>query len=598
MQRGLVYSREFLRNFCIIAHIDHGKSTLADRFLELAGYKISGAQFLDKLEVERKRGITVKAQSVSMDYQYQGQDYLLNLIDTPGHVDFSYEVSRSLRACQAAILLVDGTKGIQAQTYSTFFSALDANLMIIPAVNKIDDPAAQIQDVANQMRRQFDVEEISFISAKTGVGVQELLERVIKQVPAPTGNNRAELKAFLFDSWYTEHLGVICMVKIIDGVLRKGDLITSMASGQIYTVVDLGLSRLKLESMPELSPGQVGYVTLGMRKCSEARIGDTFCRLGDTKVTALPGFKESKPMVYAGVFPVDSDELANLQKAIDKYLLQDRSITVIRDSSEALGSGFRCGFLGMLHMDIFRQRLIQEYGIEILLTAPSVPYRIELTDDSVLELDTPSLMPDPYKIKRYLEPICDLTIVAPTDYVSYILNFCMSSRGVQREVITAEMGRSVLRFEIPMSELILDFYDKLKSMTKGHGTMDYEFKCYQESDLGLLTVMLNKAKVDPLTMLIHKSKGYPVGKSLAEKLKELLPSQQFEVAIQVAFNNRIIARSTIKSIRKDVTAKCYGGDQSRKRKLLERQKEGKKKMRMIGSVRVNPDTFTKVLKIK
>jgi elongation factor 4 len=588
---------ERIRSFCIVAHIDHGKSTLADRLLEKAGFKVDKAQMLDTLQVERERGITVRAQTVSMNYTYNGTDYLINLIDTPGHVDFSYEVSRSLRACKGAILLVDATSGIQAQTFSTFYSALEADLTIIPAVNKVDHPAAIPSVVSEQIETHFDLQDAYRVSARTGLNVEKLLEAVILKVPPEENNTHLPFRGFLFDSWFDKHRGVICIVKVVDGEIRKGDLIKSVATEKQYSIVELGELRINLKPTEMLTTGQVGYFVLNMRQTSEALIGDTFCKVENMTAVQFPGFKQPKPMVYAGVFPTDPDDYIDLQRSLDKYLLEDRSIFVTKDTSSALGSGFRIGFLGLLHMDIFRERLEQEYNQDIIITAPSVPYKVELKDDTQVIVNNANELPDLYQVKEYFEPRVNVTIILPNEYMGQTINYCMSLRGVQKSMTVIDEARTMLIFDMPLSELIVGFFDTMKSMTKGMATVDYEYRAYEPAMLGVMTVLLNGTKVDALSMIVHKSQAYDRGRSLVKKLKEHLPNQLFEVAIQAAYNNKVVARETMKALRKNVTAKCYGGDISRKRKLLEKQKEGKKKMRMFGNVQVDSNTFQQVLKI-
>lgn len=588
---------QYIRSFCIVAHIDHGKSTLADRLLEKTGFKVDKAQMLDTLQVERERGITVRAQTVSMNYTYKGTEYLLNLIDTPGHVDFSYEVSRSLRACKGAILLVDATSGLQAQTFSTFYSALEANLTIIPAVNKVDHPAAIPDVVSDQITTHFDLDDVHQISAKTGLNVEKLLEDVILKVPHDDTNVNAPFRGFLFDSWFDKHRGVICIVKIVEGEIRKGELIKSLATGKDYSIVDLGELRISLLSTDVLTTGQVGYFVLNMRQTSEALIGDTFCKVENTTAVPFEGFTQPKPMVYAGVFPLDPDDYLDLLRSLDKYLLEDRSVFVAKDTSSALGSGFRIGFLGLLHMDIFRERLEQEYNQDILITAPSVPYKVILKDDSEIIINNANDLPDIHKVKEYLEPRVNVTIILPNEYMGHTINYCMALRGIQKSMTIIDQSRTMLMFDMPLSELIVGFFDAMKSMTKGMATVDYEYRSYEPATLGVMTVLLNGTQVDAFSMIVHKSQAHDRGRSLARKLKDHLPNQLFEVAIQAAYNNKVVARETIKALRKNVIAKCYGGDISRKRKLLDKQKEGKKKMRLFGNVQVDSNTFQQVLKI-
>ena len=589
------YFSSYIRNFCIVAHIDHGKSTLADRFLELTGTKLTGSQVLDKLEVEKTRGITVKAQTVTMEYTLGNCQYQLNLIDTPGHVDFSYEVSRSLRAAEGAILLVDATAGVQAQTYSTFFQALDANLEIIPAVNKIDHPSAITEVVADQIYSQFDLEDPFKVSAANGKGVQELLEAVIARVPPPKGNPDSPLRAFLFDSWYHPHKGVVCLFKIVDGSISKANKVKSLNTQKVYEIKELGLNRLDFQETQELQTGQVGYIILNMQEVSEAMIGDTFCMAEEQALEPFPGFQEPKCMVFAGVFPEDPGDYDVMQKALAKYNLEDRSLIVQKDISAALGNGFRCGFLGLLHMEIFKDRLNSEHQISVITTSPSVPYKVELKSGELRIVDNANDLPDKFHIRTYYEPIVETTIIVPLEYMGEVLNFCLSRRAFQKEISSIDSKTTLMSFEIPLSEIITDFFDALKSFTKGMATLDYEHRGYNEADLGKMTVLLNGESVDALNTIVHRSDAYNKGRAICQKLKELLPRQQFELAIQASFNGKVIARQTIKAYRKDVTAKLYGGDQTRKDKLLKKQKAGKKRMRNLGNIEVESSTFAKLL---
>ena len=584
-----------IRNFCIVAHIDHGKSTLADRLLELTHTvaKVKHAQLLDTLQIEQERGITIRAQTVTM--KHQGK--LLNLIDTPGHADFGYEVSRSLRACQGCILLIDATKGVQAQTFSNFYQAFEAGLTIIPALNKVDHPAAELQVVSDQVKAHFDMTIKHRISALKGLGVAELLEDVIATVPPPDGDPESEFRGFLFDSWYHSSRGVICLMSVKDGVVHKGDFLKSLGTGLTYTVQELGFPGVELKPQQRISAGQVGYFLLSMKKTSEALIGDTFVIAGSKVTAAFPGFKPPKCMVFAGVYPEEPERFADLQIALDRYLLQDRSVVITKHNSEALGSGFRCGFLGLLHMDIFRQRLDMEYQQPVIITAPTVTYEIQLKTGEILTVENANLLPDRFQIKSYREPVVEATIVTPSEYTGDIINFCLSCRGSQADHTILDTARSLLKFRLPLAEIITGFFDTLKSITRGMATLDYELLGYFDGDIGLYTILLNGKLVDALSCLVHRERAMLKGKKMVEQLKEILPQQLFEVAIQATFQGKIIARSTMKAMRKDVTAKCYGGDQSRKRKLLERQKEGKKRMREIGKVRIDAETFHQLLRV-
>jgi elongation factor 4 len=596
MLRRLFSSRDYIRNFCIVAHIDHGKSTLADRFLEITGTKINKSQVLDKLAVERERGITVHAQSVTMNYAYNNKNYTLNLIDTPGHVDFSYEVSRSLRACQGAILLVDATAGIQAQTYSTFFQSKQAGLAILPAINKIDHPSAVPDLVIQQLETHFSLTEPFKVSAKSGEGCELLLQHIIKSIPPPPGDDLGAFRGFLFDSWYDKHKGVICLIEVVDGKVSKGDKIMSFHTKKIYEVIEIGFNRLELDYQSSLSGGQVGFMVLGMKETSEAQIGDTYHHVDVPPISEFPGFQQPKCMVFAGVYPEDAEEYEEMELAIKKYQLEDRSLVTQKDVSAALGNGFRCGFLGMLHLDIFQERLESEHNIGVIITAPSVPYKLELRDGETYIVENPNEIPDKQKIKRYFEPMCNVTIFFPTEHYGDILKFCMSRRGIQQDITVLDDKSTIMKFQMPLSEIITDFYSTLKSMTRGMATLDFEHAEYVESRLGIMHVLLSGERIDALTCMLPQARAYERGKIVTQKLKEILPGQLFEVAIQATFNGKVVARETIKAYRKDVTAKLYGGDQTRKDKLLEKQKKGKKRMKMIGKVHIDTNTFRKLIR--
>ncbi|MCB9493639.1 MAG: elongation factor 4 [Epsilonproteobacteria bacterium] len=594
------FTPDRIRNFSIIAHIDHGKSTLADRLLEMAQtitsrHKIE--QVLDKLQVERERGITVKAQTASLFYEYKGQVYLLNLIDTPGHVDFSYEVSRSLYACQGALLLVDAAQGVQAQTVANFYLAFEQELEIIPVINKIDMQNADPERVEHELERSFDMSqgEALRISAKTGLNVESIFESVIERVPAPVGNAAQPLKALLFDSWYDEYRGVVCLMKIVDGAVKKGDMVESAHTGQEYEVLDIGLMYPDVYQTGALYTGQVGYVITGMKTVKDARVGDTFYHVRKP-VKPLPGFKPAKSMVFAGIYPVESSEFEHLRDAIEKLTLNDPSIHVEKESSTALGLGFRCGFLGLLHMDVFKQRLEQEYDADIIATTPTVLYRVKMTDGKEIVIENPSKFPDQVKIDHVLEPMVSAMIVTPKEYLGNIIKICQDRRGEQTEMTYMDEERIILRYKIPMSEIITDFYDKLKSMSAGYASFDYEEAPYQVSDLVKMNILLNGKPVDALSLIVHKTRVQTVGRALTEKLRKVIPRQMFEVAIQAAVGARIIARESVSALRKNVTAKCYGGDITRKRKLLEKQKEGKKKLKQVGNVELPQEAFLSILK--
>ncbi|MGC2310723.1 MAG: translation elongation factor 4 [Candidatus Babeliaceae bacterium] len=594
------FTPDKIRNFSVIAHIDHGKSTLCDRLLEVTGTlstRVKNEQFLDKLQVEKERGITVKAQSASMFYEYKGQTYLLNLIDTPGHVDFSYEVSRSLYACQGALLLVDASQGVQAQTMANFYLAFEQELMIIPIINKIDMANADPERVKKELKQLFDFnpDEIISASAKVGIGIQTILESIIERIPAPAGSQEGLLKALLFDSWYDEYKGVVILIAVHDGILKKGDMVTLAQSGRNYEVLELGLMYPDQTPTDVLYAGQVGYVIAGMKTVQEARVGDT---LYHTKkaVKPFPGFKPAKPMVFAGIYPVDNTDFPLLQDAIEKLTLNDASVKVEKKTSAALGLGFRCGFLGLLHMDVFKQRLEQEYGLIVIATAPSVLYKVLLTSGELVDIESPSDFPDPQKIAEIREPIIDATILLPQNYVGVIIKLCQEKRGQQLDFTYLSEERVILKYRLPLNEVATDFYDQLKSLTSGYASLDYEEAGYQPADLVKMDILLNGKAVDALSTIVHTDSAYDQGKELAERLRKVIPRQLFEVIIQAAIGAKIIARETISALRKDVTAKCYGGDITRKRKLIEKQKEGKKKMKQVGNVEVPQEAFLAILK--
>ncbi len=588
-----------IRNFSIIAHIDHGKSTLADRLLEKAetiSMREKATQFLDKLQVEKERGITVKAQTASLFYEYNGKIYLLNLIDTPGHVDFTYEVSRSLYACQGALLLVDAVQGVQAQTMANFYLAFEQNLTIVPVINKIDMMNADPDRVGREMEKVFDTqkEDLLLISAKVGLGIDELLAAVVERIQPPTGDMNKPLKALLFDSWYDEYRGVICLIEIIDGSLKKGDMVMAAHTGQSYEVLELGLMYPEPTPMPALFTGQVGYVITGMKTVKEARVGDTLCHT-KSPVPALPGFKPAKSMVFAGIYPLDTTEFELVRDAIEKLTLNDPSVHIEKETSVALGLGFRCGFLGLLHMDVFKQRLEQEYNVNIIVTSPTVLYKVLLTNGEEEVVENPSKFPEVTKIETVFEPTVLATLIMPKEYLGNIMKLCQDRRGVQQEMTFLDEERIVLRYKLPLNEIITDFYDKLKSMSAGYASFDYEQAGYQASDLVKMNILLNGKAVDALSMIVHEDKALGVGRQLTQKLKDVIHRQMFEVAIQAAIGAKVIARETVSAMRKNVIAKCYGGDISRKRKLLEKQKEGKKKMKQVGNVELPHDAFLTIL---
>jgi len=594
------FTPDKIRNFSVIAHIDHGKSTMSDRLLEITGTlsdRKKHEQFLDKLQVERERGITVKAQTASMFYEYEGDTYLLNLIDTPGHVDFSYEVSRSLYACQGALLLVDAAQGVQAQTMANFYLAFGQDLAIVPIINKVDMAAADPERIAKQLTTLFDFQrdEMLLTSAKTGLGMDKVLEATIKKIPAPTGSTEAPLKALLFDSWYDEYRGVVCLIVLHDGVIKKGDSITLAQSGRKYDVLELGIMYPNETPMNALYPGQVGYLISGMKTVQEARVGDTLFHT-HAPVTPLPGFKPAKPMVFAGIYPIIGPDFELLNDAIEKLTLNDPSLTVEKKTSVALGLGFRCGFLGLLHMDVFKQRLEQEYGLDVIATAPSVLYKIKLVNGKTVNIERPSEFPDPSRIEQVLEPIIDATIIVPKAYVGSMLKLCEEKRGVQTGLTYLDEDRIILKYKLPLNEVATDFYDQLKSLSSGYASFDYEEAGYEPSNLVKMDILLNGNPVDALSIIVHKDKAYHIGRSLTKKLRKLIPRQLFEVAIQAALGAKIISRETVSALRKDVIAKCYGGDITRKRKLLEKQKKGKKRMKQVGNVEVPQEAFLNILK--
>lgn len=594
------FTPDRVRNFSIIAHIDHGKSTLSDRLLEVTGTlsdRVKHEQFLDKLQVEKERGITVKAQSASMFYQVDGLMYLLNLIDTPGHVDFSYEVSRSLYACQGALLLVDASQGVEAQTMANFYLAFEQDLTILPVINKIDMANADPERVTAQIEKLFDFkpDEVLLASGKSGIGIHEILRAVVNRIPAPKSNSQGPLKALLFDSWFDDYRGVICLIAVQDGMIKTGDMITLAQMEKSYEVLEIGLMYPDQQAMPALYAGQVGYVITGMKTVKEARVGDTIYHY-KKPVTPFPGFKPAKPVVFAGIFPVENSEFELVRDAIEKLTLNDASVTVEKKTSPALGMGFRCGFLGLLHMEVFKERLEQEYNLNVIATAPSVMYQVKLTNGEVVNIENPADFPDAGRIDEVREPIINATIIVPKTYLGNIITLCEEKRGVQKDLNFIDEERVILRYQLPMAEVATDFYDRLKSVSSGYASFDYEEAGYQAADLVKLDILLNGSPVDALSTIVHEEKAYYIGRDLAERLRGVIPRQMFEVAIQAAIGAKIIARESISALRKDVTAKCYGGDISRKRKLLEKQKEGKKRMKQVGNVEVPQEAFLTILK--
>lgn len=595
------FTPERIRNFSIIAHIDHGKSTLSDRLLEITGTiteRQKKEQFLDKLQVEKERGITVKAQTASMFYEHEGTMYLLNLIDTPGHVDFSYEVSRSLYACQGALLLVDAAQGVQAQTMANFFLAFEEDLTVIPVLNKIDLPTADPERVTKQIVSLFDFrsEDIIPASAKANIGTTAILEAVIDRIPCPQVAPNETLKALLFDSWFDEYRGVVCLVAVHDGVIKKGDQISLAQADVSYEILEIGLMYPELTPMSALYAGQVGYIITGMKTIKEARVGDTIY-LSKKPVTPFPGFKPAKPMVFAGIYPVDTEEFNAVSDAIEKLMLNDASVRIEKKTSVALGLGFRCGFLGLLHMDVFKQRLEQEYNVQVIATAPSVLYKLKLTGNKdLVDIESPSDFPESNKIEEVYEPIISATIITPTEYVGNLIKLCEEKRGIQQDLTYIDEYRVILKYKLPLAEVATDFYDQLKSFSSGYASLDYEEAGYEPADMVKMDILLNGKAVDALSVIVHRDKAFYIGRDLAEKLKGVIPRQLYEVIIQAALGAKIISRERIAPLRKDVTAKCYGGDISRKRKLLEKQKEGKKKMKRVGNVDVPQEAFMTILK--
>lgn len=600
------YPPDQIRNFSIIAHVDHGKSTLADRLLELTGTIRKGhgqPQYLDKLQVERERGITVKAQTATMFHRQDllGTDsnFLLNLIDTPGHVDFSYEVSRSLAACQGVLLVVDAAQGVQAQTVANFYLAFEANLTIIPVINKIDQPTADPDRVKAQLKSMFDLDpdEALLTSAKTGKGLEAVLPAVIKRIPPPPGESSSPLRMLLLDSYYDEYKGVICHVAVVDGALQKGDKISSASTGQSYEVLDVGIMHPELTQTGVLFTGQVGYVVSGMRSTKEARVGDTLYHTRSS-IDPLPGFKPVKHMVFSGLYPADGSDFEALNHAIERLTCNDASVSVTKESSTALGLGFRCGFLGLLHMDVFHQRLEQEHGAHVISTVPTVPYIFEFSDGSKIHIQNPATLPSNPKqrVTACWEPTVIATIIIPSEYVGAIITLCSERRGEQLEFSFIDSQRAFMKYQLPLREIVVDFYNELKSITSGYASFDYEEADYQASDLVKLDILLNGQPVDAMATIIHRSKAQRVGRELVEKLKKFIDRQMFEIIIQAAIGSKVIARETISAMRKNVLAKCYGGDVTRKRKLLEKQKEGKKRMKRVGSVDIPQEAFHELLK--
>ena len=599
----MAYSRELIRNFCIIAHIDHGKSTLADRMMELTdtvAVRDMEEQMLDTMEIERERGITIKATAVRMFYTHtDGKKYMLNLIDTPGHVDFTYEVSRSLAACEGAVLVVDATQGIEAQTLANVYLALDNDLEIVPVINKIDLPSAQPEFVIKEIEDVIGLpaEEAPRISAKNGINIDQVLQQVVDNIPAPGGDPEAPLQALIFDSIYDNYKGALSYVRVKNGTIKPGMRIRYMATGREFDVTEVGVFTPGLLPADSLTAGEVGYISASIKSVAETKVGDTITDANNPAKEALPGYKQANPMVFCGIYPADGADYENLRDALDKLKLNDASLSYEPETSMALGFGFRCGFLGLLHMEIIQERLEREFDLDLVTTSPSVIYKVKLTDGGEMLLDNPSNMPNVAEIEYMEEPVVEAHIMTPSEYVGTIMELCQDKRGVFKDMTYIEEDRVNIKYELPLNEIIYDFFDQLKSRSRGYASVDYELKEYVKSDLVKLDFLLNGDICDALSTIVHRDKAYAKGRAVAEKLQEVIPRQQFEIPIQAAIGGKIIARETVRAVRKDVLAKCYGGDISRKKKLLEKQKEGKKRMRQIGTVSLPSDAFMSVLRI-
>ncbi len=593
-----------LRNFSIIAHIDHGKSTIADRLLEATGAltdREKSNQYLDKMDLEKERGITIKAQAVRLHHTARdGQEYILNLIDTPGHVDFSYEVSRSLSACEGAMLVVDAVQGVEAQTLANVYMAIDQDLGVFPVINKIDLPSAEPERIRQEIEEiiGIDTSDAILASAKEGRGIDEILEAIVQKIPAPKGDPDAPLKALTFDSWYDSYQGVIVLVRVFDGTVKKGDKIKLMATGGVYEVQKIGAFSPHPLELPQLSAGEVGFIIAGIKVVEDAKIGDTITHLRRPAEKALPGYKDVKPMVFSGLYPIDSGDYDALRDALEKLRLNDAAFSFEPENSLALGFGFRCGFLGLLHMEIIQERLEREFDVELITTAPTVVYKVTTTKGELLEVESANMLPDLQFIDKIEEPFVLASIHVPNEFVGAVLNLCIEKRGIQRELKYLTANRVMVVYEMPLNEIVLDFFDRLKSMTRGYASLDYEHLDFRFSKLVRLNVLINGDVVDALSLIVHQDKAQFRGRELVSKMKEFIPRQQYEVAIQAAIGNKVIARSTVKALRKDVTAKCYGGDITRKRKLLEKQKAGKKRMKLVGSVELPQEAFLAILKVK
>ena len=593
-----------IRNFSIIAHIDHGKSTLADRLLEATGAlteRERSDQYLDKMDLERERGITIKAQAVRLPYKARdGKQYILNLIDTPGHVDFSYEVSRSLSACEGAMLVVDAAQGVEAQTLANVYMAIDQDLDIFPVINKIDLPSAEPERIRAEIEEiiGIDASEAIMASAKEGRGIDEILEAIVNKVPAPKGDPEAPLKALTFDSWYDSYQGVIVLIRVVEGTVKKGDKIKLMATKGVYEVQKVGAFSPHPLELPQLAAGEVGFLIAGIKVVEDAKVGDTITHQHRPAEQALPGYQEVKPMVFSGLYPIDSGDYDALRDALEKLRLNDAAFSFEPENSLALGFGFRCGFLGLLHMEIIQERLEREFDVDLITTAPTVVYKVTTTKGELLHVESANMLPDMQYIEKLEEPFVLASIHVPNEYVGAVLNLCIEKRGVQRELKYLTANRVMVVFELPLNEIVLDFFDRLKSITRGYASLDYEHLDFRFSRLVRLNVLINGDVVDALSLIVHQDKAQFRGRELVSKMKEFIPRQQYEVAIQAAIGNKVIARSTVKALRKDVTAKCYGGDITRKRKLLEKQKAGKKRMKQVGSVELPQDAFLAILKVK
>ena len=591
-----------IRNFSIVAHIDHGKSTLADRLIQSTNTvadRDMKEQLLDSMDIERERGITIKANTVRIDYiADDGESYVLNLIDTPGHVDFAYEVSRSMRAVEGSLLVVDSTQGVEAQTLANVYQAIDADHEIVPVLNKIDLPAADCDRVAEQIEDVIgiDASDALMVSAKTGIGIKETLEAIVQRLPAPTGERDAPLKAMLVDSWYDAYLGVVVLVRVMDGVLKKGDRIKMLSNHSTHHVDRLGVFRPKMQDINELGPGEMGFITASIKQVRDTRVGDTITHEKKGTDVALPGFKPSQPVVFCGLFPVDSAQFEDLRDAIEKLALNDASFSFEMETSAALGFGFRCGFLGLLHLEVIRDRIEREYDIELITTAPSVIYHVYMKDEEMIELHNPADMPDLSKVDHLEEPRIKATIMVPDDYLGDVLKLCQDRRGLQED-LTYAGSRAMAVYDLPLNEVVFDFYDRLKSVTKGYASFDYQMTGYRQDNLVKMAILVNEEPVDALSVMVHRDRAEQRGRAMCEKLKELIPRHMFKIPIQAAIGGKVIARETLAALRKDVTAKCYGGDASRKRKLLDKQKAGKKKMRQFGKVDIPQDAFISALKM-